>query len=267
MVDNRGRKTDMSEIKNKEIEYLKKKILEVSYNSERFKLYFGEDKFLFGVISTESDEAPFSKLIKYKTIHDTLIDLDWKLKISFEKSMKYSYSKAVQEDFSIVHINSEEEKLAYYYIENALFRTSSLWDMLAQLYCLFYQIKKIDGETKNEVMIPQNEVYYKQIFNPKLPFSNKFKDKAININNYLYQEDDTSIDGEWKGNHKYTNDCRNKMTHRNSPNVSVISDYDFNLKSHPAFLLKRIIEDYVVVSKYINEILDEIEKQIINDVK
>lgn len=257
----------MSEIKNKEVEYLRMKISEVSYNSERFKLHFEEDKFLFGVISPKDDEAPFSKLMKYKTIYDTLRDLDWKLKISFEKGMKYAYSKPVQEKFSIIHINSEEENLAYYYIENALFRTSSLWDMLAQLYCLFYQIKKIDKKTKNEAMISKNEVYYKQIFNPELSFSNDFKDKATNINNYLKQEDDTSIDGEWKGNHQYTNECRNKMTHRNSPNITVMSDYDFNFKSHPSFLLKRIIEDYVAVSKYISKILDQIEKQIIHNIK
>ncbi len=241
---------------NKEVEYLKKKISEVSYNSERFKLHFGEDRFLFGVISPKDDEAPFSKLMKYKTIYDTLVDLDWKLKISFKKGIKYAYSKPVQDNFSIVHINSEEEKLAYYYIENALFRTSSLWDMLAQLYCLFYEVK-----------IPKNKIYYNKIFNPDLQSSRKFKDKATNINNYLHQEDNTNIQGEWKGNHKYTNDCRNKMTHRNSPNISVISDYDLNFKSHPSVMLKRIIEDYVVVSKYINEILDEIEKQMISDIE
>ncbi|APH21614.1 hypothetical protein FDF15_06015 [Clostridium botulinum] len=241
----------MSEIKNKEVEYLKKKISEVSYNPERFKLYFGEDKFLFGVVSAKNYEAPFSKLMQYKTIYDTLRDLDWKIKISFEKGIEHAYSKSVQEDFSIVHINSEEENLAYYYIENALFRTSSLWDMLAQLYCLFYEIK-----------IPKDRIYYNKIFNPKSPNSNKFKDKATNINNYLKQEDDTSIDGEWKGNHQYTNDCRNKMTHRNSPNVTVMSDYDFNFKSHPSFLLKRIIEDYVIASKYVREVLDKIEKTI-----
>lgn len=252
---------------NKEVEYLKKKVSEVSYNSERFKVHLGGDRFLFGVMSPKYNEAPFSKLMKYKSIYDTLIDLDWKLKISFEKGIKYAYTKSVQENFSIVHINSEEEQLAYYYIENALFRTSSLWDMLAQLYCLFYKIKKIDEKTKNEVLLQKNEVYYKVIFNPKLSFSNKFKDKAISIHNYLYQKDDTTIEGEWKGNHKYTNKCRNKMTHRNSPNVSVISDYDFNFKSHPSFLLKRIIEDYVVVSKYISEILDQIEKQIISNIE
>lgn len=52
------------------------------------------------------------------------------------------------------------------------------------------------------------------------------------------------------------------MTHRNSPNVAVMSDYDTNLKHHPVFLIKRILEDYVTATKYIKEILDEIEKEV-----
>ena len=52
------------------------------------------------------------------------------------------------------------------------------------------------------------------------------------------------------------------MTHRNSPNVAVMSDYDTNLKQHPVFLIKRILEDYIVATKYIKEILDKIEKEV-----
>lgn len=55
------------------------------------------------------------------------------------------------------------------------------------------------------------------------------------------------------------------MTHRNSPNVSIISDYDTNFKQNPSYMLKRIIEDYNVVSKYISEILNIVEKEIIRD--
>ena len=39
-----------------------------------------------------------------------------------------------------------------------------------------------------------------------------------------------------------------------------MSDFDINLKMHPAFILKRIIEDYSVVSKQLLEILNLIEK-------
>ena len=55
------------------------------------------------------------------------------------------------------------------------------------------------------------------------------------------------------------------MTHRNSPNISVLSDYDMRFKDHPSFMLKRIIEDYVTVSKYLGEILDEIEKDLLKE--
>lgn len=244
----------MSKINNKEVEYLKKKISEVSYNPKRFKVFFGEDRFLFGVISPEGEETPFSKLMQYKAVYDTLQNLDWKIKISLKKGIDYAYSELVQENFSLVNINTEEESLAYYYIENALFRTSSLWEMLAQLYCLFYEIN-----------IRKDRIYYNKIFNPDLSLAAKFKEKAIEINNYIRQEDETGIEGEWKGNHKYTNDCRNKMTHRNSPNVTTISDYDCNFKDHPSFILKRVIEDYAVVSKYLREMLDEIEKKVLKD--
>lgn len=236
---------------NAEREYFNSKLSQVIYNPDRFKLMIGEDRFLFGVVSAGDKEAPFSRLMQYKTLYDTLIDLDWKIKLSFEKAIEYAYSELVQNNYSIFKTETEEEQRAFYYIENALFRTSSLWDLLAQFYRLFY---KID--------VPKERVYYNKFFNPDLDFSDQFKTKATEINSYFEEKDNTDCDGEWKGNHSFVNSIRNKMTHRNSPNVAVMSDYDTNLKYHPVFLIKRILEDYITVTKYINEILDEIEKEV-----
>lgn len=237
-----------------EKKYLEAKINEANYNDNRYKLLVGSDKYVFGIISGKDSKAPFSKLLQYKTIYDTLKDIDYKLKISFGKAIEFAYSGIVQSNFSIFVKGSHEETMAYYYIENGLFRTSSLWDLLAQLYRLYYQIE-----------VDADKVYYNRIFNPRSPNSDLFKGKAKEINDYIQQEDDTNTGGEWKGNHGYTNSCRNKMTHRNSPNVTVMSDYDVNLKQHPCFILKRIIEDYNVVSRYIGEILDNIENEVMND--
>ena len=66
----------MNEQKDKEILYFQNKLSSVDYNPQRFKIMFGEDKFLFGVVSAGNDDAPFGKLMQYKTIHDTLMDLD-----------------------------------------------------------------------------------------------------------------------------------------------------------------------------------------------
>lgn len=55
------------------------------------------------------------------------------------------------------------------------------------------------------------------------------------------------------------------MTHRNSPNITSISDYNLNFKDPPSYMLKRIIEDYVKVSNYISEILNHIEEKLDNN--
>lgn len=239
---------------NKEVEYLLSKMNEIYYNENRFRVLIEKDKYIFGVVSAENEPSYISKIIQYKTIYETICDLDFKIKLSFKKAIEYAYSTNVQEQFSLLKNSSVEEIYSYYYIENALFRTSSLWDMLAQLYRLYYQIN-----------VKPNEVYYNQIFNPKSRYSKNFKKKATLISNYLKQEDDTAVNGEWKGNHKFVNACRNKMTHRNSPNITVLSDFDVNFKHHPTYLLKRIVEDYNVVSKFISDIMDDIEKEIKNN--
>ncbi|WP_133969604.1 Cthe_2314 family HEPN domain-containing protein [Eubacterium limosum] len=233
-----------------EISYLQGKISEVTYDSDRFKIMIGEDGSFWG---GSFDDDGINKFMQCKTLYDTLIDLDWKIKVSFQESIKYTYSDPVQKEFSIIKTDTEEEKLSYYYIENALFRTLTLWDILAQLYRINYDIN-----------VPKDRVYHKKIFNPRNIHNEKFKKKAIEINNYFEQDDNTDIVGEWKGNYAFVNSLRNKMTHRNSPNVSVMSDFDLNFKNHPSYQLKRIVEDYAVVSKYIREILYIVEKDFID---
>ena len=128
---------------NTERDYFNNKLSQVKYNPDRFKLMIGEDRYLFGVVSAGDDEAPFSRLMQYKTLYDTLIDLDWKVKLSFEMAIKYAYSESVQNNYSLFKKGTEEEQMAFYYIENALFRTSSLWDLLAQFYRLYYILQPI----------------------------------------------------------------------------------------------------------------------------
>ncbi len=240
----------MTKEQDKEIEYLLDIINSVQYSKKRFKLMLGDNKYIFGIVSGKqfSTSAPFSKLMQYKTLYDTLRDLDYKIKISFVKAIELAYSE-VFNNFNLFEENSTEEQHTYYFIENALFRTSILWDLLAQFYRLYY-----------EVEIEATKVYYNRIFNPENSVNDKFKEKAEKIYKYINQEDNIDCDGEWMGNHAFVNEQRNKMTHRNSPNVGVMSDFDVNLKIHPAFMLKRIIEDYKTVSIFLSEILDVIEK-------
>ena len=157
-----------------EKKYLVSKVNEVNYDSNRFKVSIGSDKYIFGIISGEDSEIQFSKLYKYKTVYDTIKDVDYKTKISFEKAIEFAYSEDLQNKFSIIEKDYYEETMAYYYIENALFRTYTLWDLLAQLYRLYYQIE-----------VDVDKVYHSKIFNPNSPKSDKFKEKAREINEYI----------------------------------------------------------------------------------
>lgn len=235
---------------NSECEYLKKLLAEVQYDIDLFTIWTSEEKYIMGFTTGKNkQQTPISRVLKFNTIYQSLIDLDLKIKMSCHAAIELAYSESLQENFSIVGPNTEEETWAYYYIENALYRTVSLWDMLAQLYCMYYKVR---GK--------QNKIEYKKIFKENAPHAKKFKEKANNIQNYLKEKDNREVEERWSGNHSFVNEARNKLVHRNSPNIAVISDYDINLKHHPSYILKRIIEDYYVASDFLKEILDEISK-------
>lgn len=235
-----------------EKKYMNDTLSKVKYARDRFTIYCGDGKILIGSTSSKDSVSPFSKIMNYKTIYDTIVDLDAKIQYSFKMAIEYAYSDS---EFKLLSApESMEEILTFYYIENAVFRTSSCWDMLAQLYRLHYDID-----------IEPDKVYYKRVFNEKNPQYVSFKDKAQKISAYINEEDDTRTDGIWKGNHKYINDFRNQMTHRNSTNITIFSDFDINIKNPPCFLLKRAIEDYFMSYKFIDEILAMIEVECKNE--
>ena len=169
-----------------------------------------------------------------------------------KKAIEFSYTDEVMNDFIMFGKSTESEMLAFYYVENAIFRTSTLWDVLAQFYNIHYDIGKA-----------VNRIHYQSFF------KNEFKTTPTNIkqnidriNDYIEEDDDTSMsEGLWKGNHQFIKDYRNQMTHRNSPDEHSLSDVGISLKTHPTFLLKRVIEDYYVTINFIDEILELIRKK------
>ena len=62
------------------------------YSKERFYISLEEDKFLFGIISAPNKKDTLAKIFEYRTLYDTLRDLDWKTKSSFKQSMEFVFS-------------------------------------------------------------------------------------------------------------------------------------------------------------------------------
>lgn len=221
----------------------------IQYNPDLFKIYVGEGKYIMGYSSNDSNYNPDNSFFVYKTLYDTIVDLNNKIQKSFNLALHWEYSSDIDK-FNPVKMPSIEEKEAIYYTENAIFRILTLWDLLAQLYNVKYKL--IEDPSK---------VYYTQLFH------NEAQGKHPNLlakqiyeyisekepEDQMYEKNDF-----WLGNHNYIKIYRDKMTHRNSPNVVTISSYDIEFRMPMRYVLKRVIEDYVKVSEFIKVILTEI---------
>lgn len=221
----------------------------VQYDPNLFKVYVGEDKYIMGYMSPSPDDNPDKSFFIYKTLYDTIVDLDCKIKKSFDLALHWEYRSDIDR-FNMVSAPSAEEEEAIYYTENAVFRTSALWDLLAQLYNVKYK------NNRNP-----DKVYYHTLFHNdtqgKSP--NPLAQKVYAYITEVEEEDRVYENGEfWVGNHGYVSEYRNKMTHRNSPNVPTMSNYAFELRMPMRYVLKRVIEDYVKASEFIKQLLDEI---------
>lgn len=237
-----------------EKEELKKEILQVNYEEDMFKISVGDGKYIFGVRTTdEAYNGVLAKTSLYKTLYNTLKDIDSKIKYSFEEGIENTYSPAMNNNFSIIaqEPGSREEFLAYYFSENALFRLSTLWDILAQFYNIFYNLG-----------IKKEKIHYAEIFNPSRERSIPYSDKAEKINSYINEELKHYEDGSLTGTHAFVKNLRNKMTHRNSPSITELSNFDINIRNHPSFIFYEMIKDYIFVSKELKEILNKIELEL-----
>lgn len=235
----------------REKSYLEELIQSISYDNNFFEIYWSEGKVVFGMMMPDKNDK-LNKIFMYKSIFCSAKDLNNKIKYSLKNSIESAYSDEVSNcKFDFFKEPIGEEWSAYYFLENAIFRISTLWDLLAQIYNIKYDIIK-----------DIKKVNYFKFFNERInthSLSLIDKDQVIKIKRYLNEMDNMDLDGIWEGNHKHVNEYRRKMTHRNAPSISTISSYDINLKSNPRFELKRTVEDYYRVSEFILEFIKNLK--------
>jgi hypothetical protein len=189
----------------------------------------------------------------------TINDMDaWLVKVnSLLEKINFSLESALQFTDSISSYNPfhrcDNKDMAYYFIENAIFRVACLWDVHAQICNLVFKIEK-----------PINNIYYKKFFDPiKNKFDNDvFIELQKRVHDYLNQEDLVKDDYElWEGNHHFISEIRNKFTHRNDPHIfSIINSNggDFVIPNPPLYELKRLIEDYYICYSFLKEMYENV---------
>lgn len=233
--------------------YLEELLESITYDNNLFEIYWSENKVVFGMMMPDKNDI-LNKSFMYKSIFSSVKDLNNKIKYSLKTSIESAYSdEVINGQFNFFEEPTGKEWSAYYFLENAIFRISTLWDLLAQIYNIKY-----------DIIQDIKRVNYFKFFNEKIKIDNIKtidKEQVIKIKSYLNELDNRDLDGIWEGNHKHVNEYRSKMTHRNAPSISIISSYDINLKSHPHFELKRTVEDYYIVSKFILEFINNLEME------
>lgn len=226
------------------IEWLKKQVDSVSLNEKLFKVYWGEDRVVFGAFLKHSGNGPDAFALG--TIYDSIYDLHAKIRFSFYSATECNLSESLV-NYNPFAPTAANEKIAEYFIENMAFRTGSMWDLLAQLYNEFWQAKT-----------PIDKLYYSTFFHNAAQGKHG-NATAKKIYDYLVEEDEIKEDTvRWKGNHTYTKQYRDQMTHRNSPNISTLSPFSSNLRDPAIYALKRVTEDYLQVVEFVQEAVDEV---------
>ncbi|ANF97859.1 Cthe_2314 family HEPN domain-containing protein [Paenibacillus bovis] len=240
-------------MRENEIKYLKSQLVEINPDKYELGITFGENKVIFGM----TGDNHYSIIFEYKALIATFLNLCDKINYSLDKAIDLTYNTDIYDKFDLFKPSSKDEVKAYYYIENGIFRIATLWDLLAQIYNLLYKC-----EIKN------NKInYYKFFENLSKSDDMNIKESAQRLVDYFNEISDGKYENDkrWIGNHKEVNIYRNKMTHRNSPDETTLSNFDINLKSHPSVLLRRVAEDYKQATTWLDKVIIEVIESVFND--
>ena len=237
-------------IDEKEKITIERLINEYEIKINNFHINLENNKYISGIFGNVNSNI--KKVFRYNHFLESINDLSNKTKKSIEKCVE-AYQKTNLKYFNpIGNQISQEENAAYYYMENALFREVILWDSLAQLYNLYYDMN-IDVE----------KIHYKKVIE-QLSSKNTNEIDFTEILKYInedYKVEENNID---KGIHKCISNVRNQMTHRFSIAITAFSENcegNATLRAMPDLVYK-IAKDYNMVQKYLVQIINMILKEI-----
>lgn len=181
------------------------------------------------------------------------------INVSLNSAM--NYDKDIDYDNYNPFKSDVNKNYTYYFIENAIYRISSLWDVLAQICNDFFECNKNIGDINADDFLKSEFIKRCNKYNELAEQTNK------DITKYINEEISRDFSDEkhfWKGNHKYLRKIRNELIHRNDPHsITVLnsnkSNPKFELPQIPMYELKIMTEDYIECYRFIKQLLNKIK--------
>ena len=236
-------------MRDEDVKKIKEYLDSVKYQAKLFTIGFDKEKYIFGAVL--KDQPEFQKLFSYNTIYESIVDIDKKVKYSITMATKF-VETFVDDEWNPFDEPSKDEWKAIYYTENAFYRVSMLWDLLAQLFNI-----------KENLGISNDKIYAEQLFHNAQQGKNH-NSFAKKVYDYMKENDDYSTDS-LKGNYAFQKEYRDKMSHRYSPGISTISNYAIDIRMPAIYSLYRITADYKQVSMFIQELIGSIIDTVDNN--
>lgn len=216
-----------------------------------FELYNDE---LYFIAKSKVDKS-FAKFKYVNDIDGWLRNINYLIE-QINMSVSIVINLIEKNDNSKHYFRDDTNKKAFYYTENIMFRLTALWDLLAQLCNNVYQLNE-----------NSDSISYKSFFK-KYSVDTLNKNASLNklaksVKDYINENDEDSFNNPWKGNHKYVNELRNSFTHRLNPHIFTFHNASFKKSENeeggiifplpPIYEIKRMLEDYNEVYKYIEK--------------
>lgn len=196
------------------------------------------------IFSIQSKDHTYGIYNDTKAIYETIVDLCEKISTSFAYTYEGIVKLGTEGEWTPLKAASANENLTFYFIENVVYRTSVLWDLLAQLYNVLWNIGK-----------KSHQIHAKNFFT-KLNEKKEYQQETADIVLYFNEKGDD-------GHYCFVKDYRNQLTHRISPNISTIpSNSEDGLRHHPLYVACRVAFDYLKVLAFISEALDKLDNII-----
>lgn len=209
-------------------------LIESSYIMIEYdKFYVDEERTKYIAFQSFPENEENKPLVKFTNITAWIDSYNYNLRACVQEllsALEITYSEEFEEEFEMVsRTHSVSEYEVYTKLDYAIFRLSILWNILAQVINVEFDLEMAIDKINYKKMIEKNK---------------GLSDLLSEINDYISEIDDTKCVGFWKVNHRYVSEeLRNTAAHRYSPFITSMNNQFLNMKHHPSWILKRVSED------------------------